>query len=275
MRKSFLFLAIVLLLLNSCKTNPPTSVGIGIGKIFLNMKIDETNNPIVASKVVLLEDFANVSCIPCVTSNKIIESLTQHTYGHDQLVAVKFPTNFPSSVDPFYLMNTEDCDARMEYYTIFFAPTTIIDGTSRPTSTDSISIKNAINTQLSLSSRFGIEVGDSVFNENYFINVSIKLIDTLGINMSDLVVHIAVTETDIVFNSPPGSNGETEFKDVMRVMLPTPDGEPISGIIHQGELSYEFEESIGLDWILSNLHSVVYVQNSVTKEVYQAGSTFE
>jgi hypothetical protein len=272
---NLLFITTLLLIFVSCKTYPPTSVDIGTGKIFLNVKIDETTGSNVTSKVVLLEDFANVSCIPCVTSNKIIESLTRYSYGPDKLVAVKFPTNFPSSADPFYLSNTEDCDARMAYYTIFFAPTTIIDGTSRPTSTDSISIKNAIDTQLSGSPRFGIEVSDSVFNENYFINASIKLIDTVGINLNDLVVHMIVTETDIAFDLPPGSNGETEFKDVMRVMLPYPEGEPIASLIQQGELSYVFEESIGVDWKLTNLNSIIYVQNSSTKEVYQAGSTFE
>jgi hypothetical protein len=75
---------------------------------------------------VLLEDFANVSCDPCVISNKIIESLTKYTYGPEKLVAIKYPTNFPSPNDPFYLANTEDCDARMGYYNIFFAPTTIV-----------------------------------------------------------------------------------------------------------------------------------------------------
>src|SRR5690606_9454855 len=42
----------------------------------------------VVSKIVLLEDFANVSCTPCVTSNKVIEQLVNKTYGTNKLIAV-------------------------------------------------------------------------------------------------------------------------------------------------------------------------------------------
>ena len=41
-----------------------------------------------------------------VTSNKIIENLTTVTYGHSNLVAIKYPTNFPAPNDPFYLAAT-------------------------------------------------------------------------------------------------------------------------------------------------------------------------
>ena len=36
-------------------------------------------------KTILIEDFANVSCVPCVTSNKILQSLSS-SYGHDKLL---------------------------------------------------------------------------------------------------------------------------------------------------------------------------------------------
>jgi len=124
---------------------------------------------------VLLEDFANVSCIPCVTSNKIIESLTKYTYGHEKLLAIKYPTNFPSPNDPFYLANSEDCDARMGYYNIFFAPTTIIDGTERPISTDSMSIKSAIDQRLQKIPRFRIHVSDDIIGSTYYAIVTIRV----------------------------------------------------------------------------------------------------
>ncbi len=123
-------LGAVLILLSSCETNPPIVVDYGSGNIFLKINLN-TSGSSSASKIVLLEDFANVSCVPCVISNKIIESLTKNTYGPSKLVAVKFPTNFPSPSDPFYLAQPNYCDQRMEYYNIFFAPTTYVDGVLR------------------------------------------------------------------------------------------------------------------------------------------------
>ena len=269
-----MFFVLILLTLQNCETNPPTTPDYGAGKIYLTIKLDPSENISAATKIVLLEDFANVSCVPCVQSNKIIESLTRHTYGPSKLVAVKFPTDFPSPSDPFYLAKSDYCDGRMNFYNIFFAPTTIIDGTLRPISTDSIAVKAAIEQRLITEARFEIIVTDSIFSENYFVNISLKLVNTTGLNLDEIVMHTIMTETDIEFETPPGSNGETKFYDVMRDMLPSDSGELVSRIIQEGEINYEFSNALGTDWVLANLNTVAYIQNVGTKEVYQSGSTF-
>jgi hypothetical protein len=275
MKKIKFGLAVLLLLtLQNCETNPPTTVDYGSGKIYLTIKLETTENIYAAIKIVLLEDFANVSCVPCVQSNKIIESLTKHTYGPAKLVAVKFPTDFPSPVDPFYLAKSGYCDQRMSYYNIFFAPTTIIDGILRPTSTDSNAVKAAIDQRLATEARFEVIVSDSIFSENYFVTVTLKLVNTTGLNLDEVVLHTVVTETDIEFETPPGSNGETKFYDVMRDMVPTNSGELLTRIVQEGEINYEFSNALGIDWVINNLNTVAYIQNTNTKEIYQSGSTF-
>ncbi|MDP2363663.1 MAG: hypothetical protein Q8M94_07830, partial [Ignavibacteria bacterium] len=148
--KHFLFLIIPFLIL-SCETNPPTQpISLKTGEVQIDITVSEDNN-ISSNRIVLLEDFANVSCTPCVTSNKIIQSLLS-SYGSYKVVSVKFPTNFPSPVDPFYLAGKQFCDFRMSYYNILFAPTIILDGITRPTPTDSNAIKLAINNRLAIPS---------------------------------------------------------------------------------------------------------------------------
>jgi hypothetical protein len=274
MGKTFLSIVAALLLLSSCKTNPPIALGFGSGNIFLNINLN-TSGSSSASKIVLFEDFANVSCVPCVISNNIIESLTKSTYGPSKLVAIKFPTNFPSPSDPFYLAKSDYCDQRMEYYNIFFAPTTIVDGVLRPVSTDSTDVIAAVDERLATTPRFEIQVKDSVGGENYFITISLTILNSSGLNLDEVVLHTVVTETEIEFENPPGSNGETKFYDVMRDMLPTNLGEILSNIIQTGEINYQFEEAIFSNWNLNHLNVVAYIQDKSTKEVYQAGSTFE
>ena len=227
----------------------------------------------ILGKVVLLEDFSNTSCVPCLTSNKIIESLVNDTYGHDKIVAIKFPTNFPGPTDPFYNANSADCDSRISYYNIFSAPTTIIDGTERPISTDSISIKNSIDQQLLVTPKFSVNVSDSVVGTVHFITVTLRVIDGTGLDFSNIVLHTVITETDIQFANPPGANGETQFFDVMRIMLPSNAGESLDGINQNEDVFFQRQTNISPAWG-GTLHTVVFVQNTVTKEVYQAASTF-
>ena len=269
------FLVISFLLIVSCNTNPPTSQDLTpTGNVVLTLKVDNTAIVTAVSKVVLIEDFANVSCIPCVASNKVIEAVS-NSYGPTKLAVVKFPTNFPAPNDLFYLAAKEICDERMSYYNIIAAPTTILDGTTRLYSlTDTTVLKAAVDAKLAVTPRFEIGV-NGTFEGDYVANVNVKFIDTSGINMSDLVIHTVLTETDIEFEQPPGSNGETIFYDVTRLMLPSKDGTPIRQLIDQGELTFTFEDALLSSWNLEKLNFVVYIQNKTTKEVFQTGSTFE
>jgi len=227
-----------------------------------------------ANKTVLLEDFANVSCVPCVTSNKIIETLVNQTYGTAKLVTIKYPTNFPSPIDPFYLANSSECNARMSYYNIFFAPTTIIDGLLRPISTDSNDVKAKIEQQLSQTPKFKIAVKDSISGNEYFVQIIINVDDPNGLDFSKLVLHTVVTETNIEFTTPPGSNGEKKFYDVMRKMLPDKDGESLTVLSTEVSKTFERQYTLNSSWAQPNLNTVVFIQNKDTKEIYQAGSTF-
>lgn len=268
---AFLVFSSLFFLIQSCETNPPNApVFIGSGHIQLKIKVEQTPKINAANKVVLLEDFANVSCIPCVESNKVIEAIA-NSYGPSKLAVVKFPTNFPSPVDPFYLANKAACDYRINYYTIFAAPTTIVDGTTRYLSLqDSTAIKTVIDQKLTQTPRFSLSVIDSMSGGSYFINVTLGIIDTSGISTSTLVLHTALTETDIEFSTPPGSNGETKFYDVLRFLMPDELGLSLSSLISSGEKTFLFEDAFNSEWDPQKISTTCYIQNTSTKEIYQA-----
>jgi hypothetical protein len=329
LKKIFLTIIIPIFLI-SCKTNPPTESAPPVqttGKVVINsnfpgskifldgeftgkitpdtLTLNEGDYSIKVvkeevPKLVLIEDFANVSCIPCVQSNKILESLSDIRFGRTKLVVIKFPTNFPSPNDPFYLANKVDCDSRIAYYNIFFAPSTVTDGIERPISTDSLDVITKVEIRLDSLPRFALQLSTDVSGEDYLITVNVKVIDkyypssqTINVGVGDfktldfsltldnspidytnLVLHTVVTETNIEFATPPGSNGETEFFDVMRKMLPTNSGQDLSSLQQSGEETYQYQVAIGSGWEVDNLNVVAFVQNTTTKEVVQAGSTF-
>lgn len=222
---------------------------------------------VTIQKIVLLEDFANTSCAPCVVSNQYIEELK--TEFGEQLLSVKFPTNFPGPNDPFYLAASSNCDYRRSYYNVLFAPTIILDGTVKPVPTDKNDIKAGIEQQLAVTAPFEIHVAGGVVGNNYKANIQLEIPDISGVDYSNSVLYAAIVETEIQYSAP---NGETEFYDVMRAVLPSNNGESLGSINQSGIYSFNFEQAVNSAWDTSRLKVVAYVQNTSTKQIYQAGS---
>jgi hypothetical protein len=268
--KHFLFLIISLLII-SCETDPPTQpISLKTGEVKIDIIVSEDNN-ISSNRVVLLEDFANVSCTPCLTSNKIIQSVLSG-FGSGKVVSVKFPTNFPSPIDPMYLSAKEFCDFRMTHYNILFAPTIILDGVTRPTPTDSNSVKQALNNRLTIPSNFNIVISKTVINGGLLLNVNIKVKNKSTLNLDELFLRSAIVESEIEYTQAPGSNGETKFYDVLRVLFPSNDGISLSSI--GSAQTFQFENSIDTVWNVNKLEAVFFIQSSANKEIQQTGSSF-
>lgn len=225
----------------------------------------------LVQKVVLIEDFSNVSCPPCVASNNTLRSL-KSSYTSEKLVIVKFPANFPSPQDPMYLASKEDADSRLNYYSIFSTPTIIVDGINKTVATDSMSIKSMIDASLLNVPQFSLEVEENISGQTMYISGKVKLLDNSSIDFNNLVLHTVIIESKIEYSSPPGSNGETEFDDVLRKMLPSNAGFSLSNIETEGEVNYSFESAINSTWNKDRLVVIVYVQHTNSKEVYQANS---
>ncbi|MDX1699333.1 MAG: PEGA domain-containing protein [Melioribacteraceae bacterium] len=215
-------------------------------------------------KTVLIEDFANVSCDPCVISNKIIKNLAGKF--DDQIAVIKFSTNFPSPTDPFYLSNKSSNDSRMSFYDILFAPTIIIDGINRPIPTDSNEVISAIEARLNNIPQFKIEVSDSISNNTMYVKG--KVVQLIAdIELSEFRLFSSIVEEHIVYNSPPGSNGEKEFHDVLRALLPNDQGHLL--IENEDDWDFIFSSDLSSEWNINDLKSITFIQNVSTKEIVQ------
>jgi hypothetical protein len=231
--------------------------------LIINLSADNSR------KVVLVEDFSNVSCNPCVESNKILKSLKE-SYTVDKLAIIKYPTNFPSPNDPMYLANTDDSNERMSYYSVLFTPTIIVDGVDKPIASDSNSIKEDINKNLLESSHFTISAVLGSSGSNKIIHGSITLNNATDIDFTNLVLHSVIIEREINYSTPPGSNGETVFENVCRKMLPNNKGYSITNIESELQINFDWETELNSSWNEEMLSIVLFVQNSQTKKVYQA-----
>ena len=272
--RRLILLAISGLFFYSCNTNPPTSPdkSYPTGKIITTTTINFNQTPSASEKVVLLEDFANVSCVPCVTSNQIIESLLHGSYSN-KIAVVKFPINWPSPYDPFFLANPDICNNRITFYNVSNAPTIMVDGVLSPVPTDSLSIKSFIDERLLKPVQFGITVTKNFQDSSLIVNVNVQAIGLGGINLNDLVLNTIVVEDDIEFDEAPGSNGEKVFYNVLRKILPVDNGFSFAGkSTLQQPITLDWEADLLSNWNPNNLHVVAFIQNMQTKEVLQVGS---
>ncbi len=216
----------------------------------------------------MLEDFANVSCNPCVAANIVIQSLAKKF--PEQLAIIKYSTNFPSSSDPFYLAASNMNDSKMKFYNILFAPTVIVDGTLKPVPTDSTDMIAKIKGRLKENPPFKIEISDNKIGNKYNVQTKVSLVDE-SFDYANCKLLVVVVEEEISFSNPPGSNGETVFYHVMRDILPESDG--LSLIFDNKVMNKNFEIEINNNWNSDQISSIAFIQNIVTKEVYQANKS--
>jgi len=274
--KRIIVIFIIGLMFYGCETQPPVSAGGEITIIGADSVIAVNYQPNLSAikKVPLVEDFANVSCMPCATSNKILESLIGIVFGRSNVATIKYPANFPSPNDPFYLANPTACNARLSYYNVYTAPCNIVDGILKPAPTDSNDVKTKINSRLLTSANVSLVVTDSIGGDSFFVRYFVYVKDTSAIDFSQYVCNVAVTETNITFASAPGANGETEFYDIMRVMFPTDKQTYSFNKLQNTLLVNQREVKISSTWNKEKLHAVVFLQNKSTKEVIQAATSY-
>ncbi|MCP5063679.1 MAG: Omp28-related outer membrane protein, partial [Ignavibacteriae bacterium] len=223
-------------------------------------------------KNVLLENFTNVNCFNCIETNAIINELNT-IYGNS-LFPINYHYQFPSSNDPFYNESKTTIDQRAYYYGVFETPTIVLDGNKNNNVNDKILLIENIESQLTKLTSFEINVQDSVLNKNGFnVAVFVDVFDTDNLNFNSLFLQIVLVEKNIQFSEAPGTSGEKDFTNVMRAMLPDNNGRSLSGIDKNGR--YKFFEYISLNplWNTDNLFVVAFIQNNLSKEVLQVGSS--
>lgn len=224
-----------------------------------------------SQRLVLVEEATNASCGPCASQNPAFDALLQS--NPDKLVAIKYHWYFPG-YDPMHNHNTEENNARVSYYGINGVPHALLDGVSLTGSSYTGAPANC--TQAKIDAAYAVpsslEISMSHEIDNGFINVAM-LIKATEAASGTLRARMVVVEKQIQFSSPPGSNGESLFHDVMKKMLPDQNGTELPSfevgeyVILQGSWEYQNVYDI------NELDAVGFVQDNASKGVLQAAKS--
>ncbi len=218
-----------------------------------------------AQKVVLVEQFTNSGCPPCAAAVPPVSAYVNQ--NEDKVVMIAYHASFPY-LDSMYHENKVDNDAAVAYGQVSGVPFSIVDGIAyRGTTSDFGSKKETIVAQqLAKPLVYNLAFSNLSLNEG---RITGQLLTTaIDTTLTNLVVKIAVIEHTVLkssYKASPGKNSEKEYHYVMRKMLPSFDGTVLTAA----------NQAIDFEWDIANIKNteelrvVAFVQNTVTKEIYQ------
>lgn len=209
----------------------------------------------------LLEVFTSSTCGPCVAGNKKMDSVVLPTI--DNYTVIKYQQNFPGSGDPYY---TSESVNRRGFYGVSSIPRMEIDG---QWDVNANSFSKAIFTSYQTKPAFiDIDI-TSARSAGPFVRVeaTIKPYATLT---GSLKYHVVVTERKTINNT--GTNGETEFFEVMMDMIPDENGNFLTSLTTGVPTNINLVSNMASSNVedFSDLRVVIFVQDTITKEVYQS-----
>lgn len=221
-------------------------------------------------KKILMEYATNASCPPCATFNPGNYDFLKSNYNNT--VAVWYHAWWPGPNDPMFVANDSENRARINYYGINGVPDYVLNGKEKGWSTNDLTadLKADHAKFTNLESPLKINVTSTIVADSLKITISLKALQ--DINLPDLVLHTAITEQMVKYQSPPGSNGEEQFPHVFRKFCAGSNGEPLQSLTAGDSLRFTYTEFIDESWNKDVLTTVAWVQSFSTKEVVQAAS---
>lgn len=210
----------------------------------------------------LYELFTSSTCGPCVGANEILDEIFEN--NPDEYSSVKYQMDWPGNGDPYY---TQEGGIRQNYYGVNSVPNLYIN--SEEFYPAQSMTQEIFDAYAALTTSMEIEITEAFIDDDNLISVDVE-ISSLANYEAGLIAHIVVVEKR-TFNNV-GTNGETEFRDVMMKMLPDAFGTELDALAI-GEI-ITLNETFDMDETNmetpNDLAVIVFVQNNSDKSVIQS-----
>ena len=228
------------------------------------------------TRKVLLEHFTNLSSKLSSSSNTTVTGLA--TRNKADVINIQYHTNFPGA-DAYFNDNPGDASARFLFYGLSRAPYSFLDGgtginyaniydyVTSPIDSNDLARRSMINPS------FAITLNATVSGGIITVNGQIKALT--AINAGDVTLYLAVTEKKNTTQT--GANGEKIFYNVFRKLIPDAAGISLQKVWAVND-SYTLTDKT---WAIAKIASssdievIAFIQNNITKEIYQAQSNLQ
>lgn len=217
-------------------------------------------------RMVMYEGFSNASCGPCASQNPAVQAVIDANLT--KVVAIKYQVNWPGS-DPMNAQTQTDVNPRVSYYGVSGVPSTRVDGTAISMNQTNVNNRYAVPSPFFLNLTHELSpTGDSMY-----VKAVVKAAQAF--TGTNLVLQVGMVEKEINFASPAGSNGEKNFFNVMRKMVPNSSGTPL-------QAAWSLNDSVVINlavkiptyiYDISKVAFVAFIQQNSDKAVLQAAKT--
>lgn len=216
---------------------------------------------------VLVERFTSSTCGPCASNNPTLDAFLNAS-DPNKVVSVSYHMNWPApGNDPMYLANPSDNNTRRSQYNVNAIPDWFFDGVISMYGGSTGQLQNAYNQRVDILSPVTIIVYETINGSNVTVRAEIYCESVLP--NPNATVQFVVMEKLVQYSSPPGTNGETTFGEVMRKMLPSALGTAVT-LLPGRKITLEYSYVIDPSWNPAQVRNVVFVQGAPL-EILNAG----
>jgi Secretion system C-terminal sorting domain len=219
-------------------------------------------------KYVLLEHFTNSRCGTCTANNPAFYNRVGSLFGANAH-HITIHSQVPYSTCIFYQGNTSEQDARATFYGLQGTPSVSINGGALQ-SVSNVSV-GVLQGEAAKLSPIGIQVTESLSGSNVNATIQVKTFGTVPAGTYKLYAAQVVKRVTL---NPVPQNGEAVHYDVFRKWMVN-DGVAFTAASVDNSVSISYTYPNETIWGSNDNYLVVFVQNTVTKEVLNSGNKFD
>lgn len=175
-------------------------------------------------RLALIESFTQHNCGPCAAQNPALDALIQNNF--QKIAAVKWVVTWPgANDDPRHHFNSPANQARRTYYSVNGVPNTIMAGNVFNGAPGGVSL-SMVNNEYTKPNMFDFNITESISGNNIDVSVDVTPLQDPG--LGNLTLQIAIVQDELHYPAPTGTNGEKDFYEIMRYVIPNASGTSIS-----------------------------------------------
>lgn len=183
-------------------------------------------------RVMLAEKYTSSTCPPCATWNTNVYNAALANYNlPGEPILVNYQVPIPTAGDPSH---NPDSDARRADYGINSAPSMVVNGQlieyNVATWADAVAAyaaaEQAGKDEPAFVSVSGNATYEAIGGNQAVVDVTANVTSGLDLSSGNYALQIVVAQLNYTYAA--ASNGDTDYKHVMRKMLPSPSGTPLS-----------------------------------------------
>ncbi len=214
----------------------------------------------------LLESFSSINCGSCAQITPVLKKLIDQ-YPEDYAMIYYHPLHYEDS--PIYEFNPYDQDIRKDLYEVFYTPYSVVgdlfSGGSQYIDNFLMGSEKEKFAGFELSGNWHFRADDQKFTAN----ISGISYPNLQNQEKSYRLFVAAIKDTVSFDEPPGTNGESQFYNVMRFFAPDANGIDLTFEEHQDEFELHVERDMQ-ETISKEDHKIyAFVQEINSKGIYQ------